>query len=197
MARDNGGAVHGNTYLRPFLGGSGGGGGTIDPGFAGDACAASGGAGGGALVIASSAGIRVSGSIVADGGAGGSGNSFQDRVGNGGGGSGGAILLQGPEVAVTGALYARGGSAAAYNGVTGSGAPGRIRVESFKPSLTGTISPSPTLATPSAPLLPTNLSAPLILIDQALLDSALQDVGAAVMRPESRRINPAPMATTR
>lgn len=88
-------APYGSAALIPLLAGSSGGhhGGT--------------GYGGGAVQITSLVSIDVSGSIVANGDAGGSGGVT--TAGGAGGGSGGAILLEAPAVTGAGKLFANGG----------------------------------------------------------------------------------------
>ena len=123
-------ATYGNVFILPLIGGSGGGGG----GFAGGQFGGGGGAGGGALLIASSASIRVNGSIVAKGGIGGAQSSGYP----GGAGSGGAIRLLAPRVFGSGTVSAAGGDATP--GSYGGGA-GRVRLESVRydsvPTLAG------------------------------------------------------------
>jgi hypothetical protein len=80
------GVARGATDLVPLYGGCAG-------GQAGD-CSTAGGAGGGAVQIAASGTLTVSGSILANGGAGATPCGSNDEGGGTGGGSGGAILLQ-------------------------------------------------------------------------------------------------------
>jgi len=87
------GALYGNEYIVPLIGGSGA-----------SACNGRGGAGAGAILIAANGTITINGSVAA--------------VGGEGGGSGGAIRLVANTVAGTGSLDAHGGS---YSGVGGYG----------------------------------------------------------------------------
>lgn len=124
--RHTGGHFTGNTFLVPLIGGSGGsGGGTA---AMGSGCI--GGAGGGALLIASSASITISGSILADGG-----SSSGYGNGCGGGGSGGAIRLVAPVIAGSGILSARGGSP--------GGGDGMIRFETSEKQFDGSLNDTP------------------------------------------------------
>lgn len=110
--------------LQPILGGSGGGRGQgrrslSDVLFSPSA----GGAGGGAIQISAGEEIRVTGSLLAGGGAGAGGLGVGGNPGSGGGGgSGGAILLEAPSVIVEGLVLAAGGGggAGASGGVTGA-----------------------------------------------------------------------------
>jgi hypothetical protein len=139
---NNGGAPYGNDFLLPLVGGSGGGGYGHANGKGGG-----GGAGGGALLLASSISITVTGAIHANGGEGGS-----STIGFlGGAGSGGSIRLVAPTIAGTGTLSAQGG------GVSRAflrASDGRIRLEAFQHTFTGTINPVPRRATPFAVFLP-------------------------------------------
>lgn len=151
-----GGSTYGNAFLLPLVGGSGGGGGI----FAGGQHGAGGGAGGGALLIASSVAIAINGTIKADGGFGGCHNSV--HAGHGGGGSGGAIRLIAPTITGSGALTAKGTLGCnTFNG-NRTGSPGRIRVEAFLQTLTGTIDPAPSVAAPGSVFLPS--SAPSVRV---------------------------------
>ncbi len=135
--------TYGSPALRPILGGSGGAGGSAYavPGDAGGA----GGGGGGALVIASSGTITVgsSGQILADGGAGG---AYTGNSKGGGGGSGGAIRLIATTISTSGYLYARGGSGSQFG--AGTGGVGRIRLEAYNLTVSGTRSPEATQSLP-------------------------------------------------
>ena len=98
--KGGGGAAYGSSIMLPLVGGSGGGGGagaykaTGIPG-------AGGGGGGGALLIASSGAVRVTGSILAQGGSGGGYGGTTNCLGwiagshggIGGGGSGGIVRI--------------------------------------------------------------------------------------------------------
>ncbi|MCC7373058.1 MAG: hypothetical protein IT581_00270 [Verrucomicrobiales bacterium] len=124
---------YGNAFLQPLLGGSGGGGGSSsDVGDGGH-----GGGGGGAILISSSRDIVVNGLIRANGG---------DRqfasASIGGPGSGGAILLRADRVSVPGTLQAFGGNTSNPNG--------RIRVEAYVRSLTGSRIPAEVVGLPAA-----------------------------------------------
>jgi hypothetical protein len=147
----SGGTFTGNSFLIPLIGGSGGGGAFDARGLQ---FGPGGGAGGGALLIASSIAITVNGTILANGGHGARttiGGSFYP---SGGGGSGGAIRLVAPALAGTGALSVqRGDSPDGPSSNTG-----RIRLEAFQNTFTGSISPDTsirTLGSPFALFLPT------------------------------------------
>jgi hypothetical protein len=134
--------TYGSPALRPIIGGSGGAGGGSPslPGPAGGA-----GGGGGALIVASSGTVTVgsTGQILADGGNGSAGNGTNAQ--GGGGGSGGAIRLIATTISSSGYLYARGGSPG-YAG--GTGGLGRIRLEAYTLTVTGTRSPEATQSLP-------------------------------------------------
>ena len=118
--------------LIPLFGGSGGVGGSIYPGAGGGA-----GGGAGAIVVASSTKITVTGSITADGGGGGLlGTGCGGQAGHG---SGGAIRLVAPLFAGSGTVRAIGGTASNC----GVGGPGKIRVEAFSSTFSGTYNPTP------------------------------------------------------
>jgi hypothetical protein len=141
--------TYGSPTLRPILGGSGGSGGSAcclpgDP--AGYGAGGAGGGGGGALVVASSGTLTVgsTGQLVADGGAGGANVGLNTR--GGGGGSGGAIRLIATTLATSGALYARGGSGGQAG--AGTGGLGRIRLEAYNLTVSGTRSPEATQSLP-------------------------------------------------
>lgn len=127
---NDGGAVYGNDYLVPLVGGSGGGGGRNESGYCGPA--AGGGGGGGALLVASKSSIMISGSVSANGGT--SGGACA-----GGDGSGGAISLKAMSVGGAGSITAAGPFGRN---------PGRIRIESFNYAFTGTQTPVAVRATP-------------------------------------------------
>lgn len=117
--------------LMPLFGGSGGGGGSATSTNGGG-----GGGGGGAILIASSETITLSGSITANGGTGGIGGGN----GNGGAGSGGAIRLVAKTITGTGSLTVGGGSA------------GRIRLEAYSLSFTGTGSTTASVVNAPGPI---------------------------------------------
>jgi hypothetical protein len=138
---------YGSTLLQPLLGGSGGGGGRGGANFPGSG----GGGGGGAVLIASSATLRLTGTINARGGDAG-GVAGANAGGYGAGGSGGAIRIVGATVTGNGGLYADGGCANVSNAARQycgaglsmnqfGGAPGRIRIEGDAITFTGTSSP--------------------------------------------------------
>lgn len=117
--------------LMPLFGGSGGGGGSATSTNGGG-----GGGGGGAILIASSETITLSGSITANGGTGaiGGGN------GTGGSGSGGAIRLAAKTITGTGSL------------TVGGGTTGRIRLEAYSFSYTGTNSTTASVVNAPGPI---------------------------------------------
>lgn len=124
------GGSYGSTIQRPLLGGSGGAGArarnsTTTPG-------ATGGGGGGAIAIASSAGMQVTGQILADGGDGGDGGDTSQGDFFGGAGSGGGILLTANTLSGSGLVSAMGGSGRPE---ISRGGRGRIRLESFLSTL--------------------------------------------------------------
>lgn len=133
-----GGAAYGNVFVMPALGGSGGGGGSASGANDG----AGGGGGGGALVIASSDEIDIAGTIRANGGISGGGAGLR-----GGGGSGGSVRLIATSVTGAGAILVNGGSSAS----AAAGAPGRVRIETFNNTYSGSINPSAAVATVSGP----------------------------------------------
>ncbi len=138
------GGTPGFVSLIPLVGGSGGAGrNSANPTGSGSA----GGGGGGAILIASSAKIVIAGSILANGGAGLATN------GHGGVGSGGAIRLVAPLVTGAGSVQAIGGGSA-----LGTGGPGKIRIEAFTTSFTGTFNPAlgggTTISTAPGPVSP-------------------------------------------
>ena len=122
---------YGNPYIQPLIGGSGGGGGGANSTVNGG----NGGGGGGAILIDSSRDIVVSGNILANGG----GNQWSGGS-YGGRGSGGAILLRGDRISGNGLLEAIG---AARNNANG-----RIRLEAFFRSFTGSTYPTPVTSDP-------------------------------------------------
>lgn len=124
--------TYGNSFLQPLLGGSGGGGGisfdTVNGG--------SGGGGGGAIMISSSRDIILNGGIYALGG-----YFVYSGASYGGYGSGGAILLRADRVTGPGTLQAYGG--------TPGQAFGRIRVESYIRTLSGSQGPTAVVGLPA------------------------------------------------
>lgn len=117
--------------LMPLFGGSGGGGGSATSTNGGG-----GGGGGGAILIASSETITLSGSITANGGTG----AIAGGNGNGGAGSGGAIRLVAKTITGTGSLTVGGGTA------------GRIRLEAYSFSYTGTNSTTASVVNAPGPI---------------------------------------------
>lgn len=122
------GAVYGNSFLIPLLGGSGGGGGTNHAGY-------SGGGGGGAILVAASGRIELNGAIYAWGG---SGLSFFGFA-YGGGGSGGGVRLIASTISGAGSVNALGGGGGACSGVASSAGSGRVRFDAFANNFGGTI----------------------------------------------------------
>ena len=148
-----GGSSYGNGGILPLIGGSGGGGGGGTNTYAGG----SGGGGGGAILIASSGTITISGSITANGGNGAAGENNGYGAG-GGGGSGGAIRLIANTIAGSGSLSATGGSG--NSGCCGwgpgaNGGVGRIRLDAWAVTFSGSKNPVfsssyyPVVVTPS------------------------------------------------
>jgi len=118
------GAVYGNSFLVPILGGSGGGGynnGSTHGGGGG------GGGGGGAILIAASSSIQLNGSIYATGGCG---------VNGGGGGSGGGVRVVATSFTGSGLINANGGDGG--GGGSNSGGQGRIRIDAYQSTFGGT-----------------------------------------------------------
>lgn len=150
------GTPYGSSLLLPLIGGSGGGGGAGGQAYAG----AGGGGGGGAILIASSATINVTGSVLANGGDG--GQSGGDGRGTpGGSGSGGAIRLVATTISGNGAISAAGGATYNASGSTGSptyticpnnpstfGTVGRIRFEAETITRTAASTPTASVGTP-------------------------------------------------
>ena len=145
------GLTYGTPSLLPLIGGSGGGGGASSGTYNGSG----GGGGGGAIVIASSGVIQLNGAVRANGGMGGYAYSATcgGGPGGGGGGSGGAMRLIANTITGSGALSAAGGAgqsviyatstgACAGAGTSARGGDGRIRVEAYTITLTGTASPT-------------------------------------------------------
>lgn len=143
------GLPYGNNFLVPLVGGSGGAGGGFGSGFNGGG----GGAGGGALLIAGSTAIRIGGTIQANGGDG--GVALGGDVRFGGGGSGGSIRLIAPSVDVSGTLSAIGG-AVVGSSLRNSGSVGRIRLEGFQKTFTGTANPPADFGAPFGLFLPSD-----------------------------------------
>ena len=158
-------SANGGTYgapvsfvsLLPLFGGSGGGGtdgGNTatqfgnDPSYAG----VSAGAGGGAMVVASTTRITISGSILANGGAGIELNGFTCPSGSG---SGGAIRLVAPVVSVTGTLQAT----SPVKNCTAPGSPGRIRIESVSPGTIVSTNPLASISSVLGPVTVTSIPA--------------------------------------
>lgn len=152
-----GGVKYGSAALLPLIGGSGGGGGSYGSYF--NYYGGGGGGGSGAIFIASSGTINITGNIKANGGKGGNGYYYVYGYGSGsgGGGAGGGIRL------IANKIIVNNGSLTAYrgNGGTGhygaaAGSEGRIRIETynFSSTVTGTISPLPSLTTPGLVSLP-------------------------------------------
>ena len=128
------GAVYGNAYLLPLIGGSGGGGNG----------SASGGGGGGAILIAVSGTLTISNLIQANGSA-----NYANIIGasysNGGGGagSGGSIRLIASHIRGSGTLNTNGGAiiGAYYSLYTvDTAGAGRIRIDSTDSTFNGSIS---------------------------------------------------------
>lgn len=189
------GQPYGSAFLVPLVGGSGGAGGVRDDvasGYGGG-----GGAGGGAILIASSASIAVTGGILANGGGGGASIRF-----GGGGGSGGSIRLVAPTIGVsqTAVLTAVGGgggsgfSAGFGNGNGGSGASGRIRLEAFQHSVTGSVNPSAPMVGPVAVFLPDTAAPSLRIVD--INGAVLVNPMASLIMPDATTNTNAPVAVS-
>lgn len=134
----NGAPVYGNPDLLPLVGGSGGAGGNGMDTLGGSG----GGGGGGALLLAVTGTLNVTGTIRADGGAGGNmGHNHAQGGLIGGGGSGGGIRLVATTLSGNGTISAVGGRSGTYlnSGNEGNGGVGRIRLEAeFFQRSTGT-----------------------------------------------------------
>jgi hypothetical protein len=125
-AAGSAGAARANGSISPLRGGCPGG------TSGGWACTSYGGGAGGAVQISAAGVLSVSGTITANGGAGGSSNCSATFAlcgityggGGGGGGSGGAILLEGHGVNVTGSTLVNGGAGGASQGGGSGGAGG-------------------------------------------------------------------------
>ncbi len=154
-----GGVAYGNPFLLPLWGGSGGAAGIVRSRRGGG-----GGAGGGALLLASSSLIAVGGAVAADGGRGGASDPSTIFAGGaGGGGSGGAIRLIANRITGNGSLSAQGGAGGGSRDGTLQGFPGaagRLRLEVFFRSFTGSIlgaasfgsAPGPVVLPANAPM---------------------------------------------
>ncbi len=121
------GSIYGNSFLLPFVGGSGGGGSFGGIGGAG---------GGGAILIAASQTVTINGSILAQGG-----NGYNSNGAAGGSGSGGSIRLVTSKVLGTGSLNAAGGSSfpGTYLDSANQGGIGRIRIDAYQNNFGGSI----------------------------------------------------------
>ena len=122
------GAIYGNIFLLPLLGGSGGSGGGSGGTSAGGA------GGGGAILVAASQLIQIDGSVTASGG----GNS----TGYGGAGSGGAIRLVTRTLQGHGQITCGGGSSLHIDGgysFWNSAGSGRIRLDYIESLFGGTL----------------------------------------------------------
>lgn len=122
------GALYGNPRCIPLIGGSGG---------SGHGNRGTGGcSGGGAILIACGGTLAInSGGIYCNGGTG----NYDDQAG----GSGGSIRLISQTLTCAGTLSAQGGY-----GQANTGGQGRIRIEAVDRTLTGSVLPTPSLATP-------------------------------------------------
>lgn len=127
LNHDNGGRAVGARQLVPLAGGSGGGGGgSLVGGYS------NGGSGGGALAIVAYGGLRVDGTIEANGSEGLSGEI--DNAG-GGGGAGGSVLLAANDsvsFGPNGRISVSGGSGGRSKGINtggGRGGNGRVRID--------------------------------------------------------------------
>lgn len=127
------GAIYGNVFLVPLVGGSGG---------AGNSSGGNGGGGGGAIVIAANGVITLNGQILANGGSVYT-SSYQTYSGAGAG-SGGAVRLLATTLAGSGSISAVGGGIYTYNGyccdyVINSAGNGRVRFDALQNSFNGSI----------------------------------------------------------
>jgi hypothetical protein len=156
-----GGGTYGSDQALPLIGGSGGGGG----GGGRSSPGAGGGGGGGALLIAASGTVSITGSVLANGGNGGStatgwtsnceGNTTTGPIwgGPGGGGSGGAIRIVATTITGNGPISANLGAAGGVvnncvsPGAT-NGSVGRIRLEGEVNNHNGTRTGSVTASAP-------------------------------------------------
>lgn len=166
------GAAYGTNLLTPLLGGSGGGGGA-GAGATNGSYGTGGGGGGGAILIASSGTVNLTGSVLANGGAGGAiphvtGSSCDPLAtatsgGTGGGGSGGSVRIVAAQFIGNGTMNVNGGPAGNHGTNIacqgGPGARGRTNVQVLSTG-TLTLGGVPTLtitsvAGVSAPGIPT------------------------------------------
>lgn len=166
--------------LVPLEGGSGGGGGGADDDLplalidAGDDAGPGGGGGGGALRIAAAQDLVVRGTISANGGDGGDGDSIGSA--GGGGGAGGAILLQSAQkvrLASSATVTARGGAGGSGVVSGGAGGQGVVLCEDADgvielPLVSGTVYPAPVGAVAPAVTAPQPLSDLRILVDSTI-----------------------------
>lgn len=143
----NGGNSYGSPTLLPLIGGSGGGGG--DYGNYWSNPGGGGGGGGGAILIASSTAINITGSILANGGKGGTGGTN-----TGGGGSGGAVRLVANVISGNGSMQVVGGRVGPT--YSNDGGVGRIRLEGYNVTLNSNniTNPIPSVSIPSLVFLP-------------------------------------------
>lgn len=174
----------------PLVGGSGGGGGATStasgvPTFSGGG----GGGGGGAVVLASSTRIIVTGAVTADGG-------FGLSCGSG---SGGAIRVVAPSITGTGSL-----SAITPTCTLPQIASGRVRLEAFTNTFSGTSTPGPSVVPAPGPV--TAASNPALINLPTLTISAVGGVStpasttgsyaAADIALPSGTTNPVPVTVT-
>lgn len=134
-----GGASYGSPALLPLIGGSGGGGGGGASLLYPYSTGSGGGGAGGALAILSSGTITFTGTLLARGGSAGFPEFFGDGP-TGGGGSGGAVRLVAAAITGSGGSVnvAPGAGAGVFNCFSGSGSPGRIRIEAFSTTVVAT-----------------------------------------------------------
>jgi hypothetical protein len=124
------GAIYGNSFCIPLVGGSGGGGGNT-----------SAGGGGGAILIATSNGLTVNGSIMADGGS----PYAPSNASTGGAGSGGTIRLVATSISGSGYLSVNRKYAGHYVGypsyswVGALSGYGRVRIDTYSNTFGGTV----------------------------------------------------------
>jgi hypothetical protein len=133
------GALYGNSFLLPLLGGSGGGGYYSANNYY--TAYLGGGGGGGAILIASSNFIHLNGNIYSNGGNGSSqGNLYEGggffTAASAGSGSGGAVRLVAVNISGSGNISATGGNDTYGVGLGGSG---RIRIDTFQNNFSGQI----------------------------------------------------------
>jgi hypothetical protein len=138
-----------NPELLPLIGGSGGSGGNGNVSTGGSG----GGGGGGAILLAVSGTLTVTGSILANGGAGGNIGAARAQTGVGtvgGGGSGGAIRLVATTLTGNGAITAIGAGSGTYtnSGSQGTAGVGRIRLEAENFTRTAATNPAYTFSAP-------------------------------------------------